>query len=59
MPTSASRPRCRTRFQIGTAPHVDSRHPDKDPQKAQRVMQPMMQMKKIDIAALKRACDSR
>ena len=28
---------------------------DKDPKKAQRVMQAMLQMKKIDIAALKRA----
>jgi hypothetical protein len=32
---------------------------DKDPQKAQRVMQAMTQTKKIDIAALKRAYDSR
>jgi predicted 3-demethylubiquinone-9 3-methyltransferase (glyoxalase superfamily) len=31
---------------------------DKDPQKAQRVMEAMLQMKKIDIATLKRAYDS-
>lgn len=30
---------------------------DKDPEKAQRVMQAMMKMKKIDIAALQRAYD--
>lgn len=30
---------------------------DKDPQKAQRVMEAMLQMKKIDIATLKRAYD--
>ena len=32
---------------------------DKDPEKAQRVMQAMLQMKKIDIAGLKRAYDQR
>lgn len=31
---------------------------DKDPQKAQRVMEAMLQMKKIDIATLKRAYDA-
>jgi predicted 3-demethylubiquinone-9 3-methyltransferase (glyoxalase superfamily) len=30
---------------------------DKDPAKAQRVMQAMLQMKKIDIARLKQASD--
>ena len=32
---------------------------DKDPQKAQRVMQAMLQMKKIDIATLKRAYEGK
>jgi predicted 3-demethylubiquinone-9 3-methyltransferase (glyoxalase superfamily) len=32
---------------------------DKDPQKAQRVMEAMLQMKKIDIATLQRAYDSK
>lgn len=31
---------------------------DKDPKKAQRVMQAMLQMTKIDIKALQQACDS-
>jgi predicted 3-demethylubiquinone-9 3-methyltransferase (glyoxalase superfamily) len=32
---------------------------DKDPKKAERVMSAMLQMKKIDVAALKRAYDAR
>jgi predicted 3-demethylubiquinone-9 3-methyltransferase (glyoxalase superfamily) len=32
---------------------------DPDPAKAQRVMQAMLQMKKIDIAGLKRAYDEK
>jgi predicted 3-demethylubiquinone-9 3-methyltransferase (glyoxalase superfamily) len=32
---------------------------DKDPQKAQRVMQAMLQMTKIDIAALRQAYDQK